>query len=59
MIHKLTRRAALAGLTALTAFSTAPAFAQQPLELKLMAPAAPGGGWDSTARSMQQALISR
>jgi putative tricarboxylic transport membrane protein len=27
------------------------------LELKIMAPAAPGGGWDSTARSMQAALI--
>ena len=25
-------------------------------ELKLMAPAAPGGGWDQTARNMQQAL---
>jgi putative tricarboxylic transport membrane protein len=27
-------------------------------ELKIMAPAAPGGGWDQTARSMQQALVS-
>src|ERR687894_2769503 len=25
-------------------------------ELKIMAPAGPGGGWDQTARSMQQAL---
>ena len=25
-------------------------------ELKIMAPAAPGGGWDQTARTMQQAL---
>jgi putative tricarboxylic transport membrane protein len=25
-------------------------------DLKIMAPAAPGGGWDQTARSMQQAL---
>src|ERR1700754_4546582 len=33
------------------------AVAQQ-LELKLMAPAAPGGGWDQTARSMQQALVA-
>jgi putative tricarboxylic transport membrane protein len=40
---------ALAGLT------TA-AFAQ--LELKIMAPASPGGGWDGTARSMQQALMA-
>ena len=28
----------------------------QVAELKIMAPAAPGGGWDQTARSMQQAL---
>ncbi len=26
------------------------------MELKLIAPAAPGGGWDQTARAMQQAL---
>jgi putative tricarboxylic transport membrane protein len=26
------------------------------MEFKIMAPAAPGGGWDQTARSMQQAL---
>lgn len=35
-----------------------PVLAQQPLELKIMAPANPGGGWDQTARSMQQALIA-
>jgi putative tricarboxylic transport membrane protein len=28
------------------------------MELKIMAPAAPGGGWDQTARSMQQALVA-
>jgi putative tricarboxylic transport membrane protein len=28
------------------------------VDLKIMAPAAPGGGWDGTARSMQQALIA-
>jgi len=33
-----------------------PAKAQ--MELKIIAPAAPGGGWDQTARSMQQALIA-
>ena len=52
----LTRRAfggalALAGLM-LTAL---PARAQG--ELKIIAPAAPGGGWDQTARAMQQALM--
>ena len=31
------------------------AFAQ--MELKIIAPAAPGGGWDQTARSIQQALM--
>jgi putative tricarboxylic transport membrane protein len=31
------------------------AFAQAP-SLKIMAPAAPGGGWDQTARSVGQAL---
>src|SRR5215475_15052257 len=33
-----------------------PAVAQ--IDLKIMAPAAPGGGWDQTARSMQQALTA-
>jgi putative tricarboxylic transport membrane protein len=28
------------------------------MELKIMAPAAPGGGWDQTARSMQRALTA-
>jgi len=35
---------------------TSPSHAQ--MELKIMAPAAPGGGWDQTARAMQQALIA-
>lgn len=39
---------------ALTVVFTSAASAQ--MELKIMAPAAPGGGWDQTARSMQQAL---
>ena len=42
---------------ALTLAAGSPALSQQ-LELKLMAPAAPGGGWDQTARSMQQALVA-
>jgi putative tricarboxylic transport membrane protein len=32
--------------------------AQAQMELKIIAPAAPGGGWDQTARSIQQALIA-
>jgi putative tricarboxylic transport membrane protein len=48
---------AVTGLALLGAL-TGPAVSQQPLELKLMAPANPGGGWDQTARSMQQALVA-
>jgi putative tricarboxylic transport membrane protein len=33
-----------------------PAFAQ--MDLKIIAPAAPGGGWDQTARAMQQVMIA-
>lgn len=46
-----------AGAVCLGIFAVS-AQAQQPLELKIMAPANPGGGWDQTARSMQQALIA-
>lgn len=48
----------------LRAFATAAAIfgaatgASAQMELKIMAPAAPGGGWDGTARSMQQALTA-
>src|SRR5215217_8029784 len=42
---------------ALTLAAGSPALSQQ-LELKIMAPAAPGGGWDQTARSMQQAFVA-
>jgi putative tricarboxylic transport membrane protein len=45
----------LFGLAIATATAN-PAFAQ--LEVKIMAPAAPGGGWDQTARAMQQALVA-
>lgn len=44
---------ALAAAAAL--FSTTAAFAQI-AELKIMAPAAPGGGWDQTARTIQSTL---
>jgi putative tricarboxylic transport membrane protein len=42
--------------TVLMAALASPANAQ--LELKIMAPAAPGGGWDTTARAMQAALTT-
>lgn len=32
------------------------AFAQAPAQLQLFVPAAPGGGWDQTARTMEQVL---
>jgi putative tricarboxylic transport membrane protein len=41
-------------LTAMTLVASS-AFAQQ--ELKIIAPAGPGGGWDSAARSIQQVLM--
>jgi putative tricarboxylic transport membrane protein len=43
---------------ALIAACATSATAQAPTELKIMAPAAPGGGWDQTARSMQQVLTA-
>ncbi|KFC63883.1 Tricarboxylic transport membrane protein [Bosea sp. LC85] len=54
MLKSILSRGAVTAL-ALVGLTTA-AFAQ--LELKIMAPAAPGGGWDGTARSMQQALTA-
>ncbi len=44
------------GAVVLAMSGALPASAQT--DLKIMAPAGPGGGWDQTARSMQQALIS-
>jgi putative tricarboxylic transport membrane protein len=44
------------GVAAAVALGFAGAASAQVAELKIMAPAAPGGGWDQTARSMQQAL---
>ena len=41
---------------AVLAASLTAAYAQ--MDVKIMAPAAPGGGWDGTARSMQQALTA-
>lgn len=55
MSSSIAWRIALGFLAVAVVSSTA--FAQQS-DLKLMAPAAPGGGWDSTARAMQQALTA-
>jgi putative tricarboxylic transport membrane protein len=56
----MTIRNALLAVTGLALIGAlaGPALSQQPLELKIMAPANPGGGWDQTARSMQQALVA-
>lgn len=43
-------------LTVVLALTSATAYAQSVQQLRLIAPAAPGGGWDQTARVMQQAL---
>ena len=53
-LPKALARALLAG--AMTVGLATAATAQ--MELKIIAPAAPGGGWDQTARSMQQALTT-
>ena len=45
-------------IAAAVAAAFADAGPRQQMELKIMAPAAPGGGWDQTARSMQQALVA-
>ncbi len=44
------------GALVAAALGLASAASAQVNELKIMAPAGPGGGWDQTARSMQQAL---
>ncbi|RYE33188.1 MAG: tripartite tricarboxylate transporter substrate binding protein [Hyphomicrobiales bacterium] len=52
-----TRRVFLAAGIAAFSISSGLALAQSPIqELKIMAPAGPGGGWDGAARSIQQVL---
>jgi putative tricarboxylic transport membrane protein len=55
-MSRLTRLWSAAVATTFAAAFATTASAQ--MELKIMAPAAPGGGWDQTARSMQQALVA-
>jgi putative tricarboxylic transport membrane protein len=45
----------LAAVAMTVAFATS---AAAQMELKIIAPAAPGGGWDQTARSLQQAMTA-
>ncbi|UZF91694.1 Bug family tripartite tricarboxylate transporter substrate binding protein [Bosea sp. NBC_00550] len=52
-----TRRVFLAAGIAALSIASGFALAQTPIqELKIMAPAGPGGGWDGAARSIQQVL---
>src|SRR5215218_4068089 len=55
MMHlsKFVARATLGAIVAVLATS-----AHAQLELKIMAPAGPGGGWDSAARSLQQVMTT-
>ncbi|MBA4791062.1 MAG: tripartite tricarboxylate transporter substrate binding protein [Rhizobiales bacterium] len=55
---RLRRLIATLGLTLLAAPSLVLPAAAQMSDLKIMAPAAPGGGWDQTARAMQQAIVT-
>jgi putative tricarboxylic transport membrane protein len=55
-MHSTARSACRALLIAGATLFATQASAQ--MELKIIAPAAPGGGWDQTARSMQQALTT-
>ena len=54
--HALRRRIFSAALLVAATGIGAPAIAQSPMELKLIAPAAPGGGWDGASRSLQQVM---
>ena len=54
LVTKLVRSASIAAIF-VTAFATS---ASAQLELRIIAPAAPGGGWDQTARALQQSMTS-
>ncbi len=56
---KIARRATIVATASLLLGGvTATAWSQAPLDLKIMAPAGPGGGWDTAARSLQQVLTA-
>jgi putative tricarboxylic transport membrane protein len=52
------RMTGLAALALLAGLTAAPQGARALDELKIIAPAAPGGGWDQTARSLQEVIQS-
>lgn len=53
----IARRTVIAGLAAAAALA-GPVLAQNPGELRIIAPAGPGGGWDTAARSIQQVMTA-
>lgn len=54
----MTRRETLAAAAGLVLACAAGAAGAQALELKITAPAGAGGGWDSTARALQQVMTA-
>ncbi len=57
-MRTLTRREAVALGSAILTVAAGGRLQALPSELKIMAPAAPGGGWDQTARVMQGVLTA-
>lgn len=53
-----TKRGFMLGVATAAALLGATLGASAQMDLKILAPAAPGGGWDGTARSMQQVLTA-
>jgi putative tricarboxylic transport membrane protein len=58
-VIRVSIRARLTAALVVLLVAATPLVASEPRldELRIMAPAAPGGGWDQTARAMQQALV--
>jgi putative tricarboxylic transport membrane protein len=54
----VSRRGVLGGAVGLAAVAGLPAQAQTVSSIAMLVPAAPGGGWDQTARNMQQVLLA-
>ena len=56
--RKFLMSTAAAGAAGFVASHLTPAFAQDAPQIQIFVPAAPGGGWDQTARTMDQVLRS-
>ena len=54
--RSLLLRSLVLAVAGLAAAGTMPAIAQDAPQLQMFVPAAPGGGWDQTARTMEQVL---